>query len=89
MSGLTKFLMYEVEMPLVQIVADMEDAGYPVDVQQLPMNRVANSVRASSCECVYVSRKDGRDTGDRGRRCLVCAERRRPRSITERCCRAA
>jgi DNA polymerase-1 len=33
MSGLTKFLMQEVEMPLVEIVADMEDTGYSVDVQ--------------------------------------------------------
>jgi hypothetical protein len=32
MSGLTEFLMREVEMPLVAIVADLEDAGYPVDV---------------------------------------------------------
>ena len=32
MSGLTDFLMREVEMPLVAIVADLEDAGYPVDV---------------------------------------------------------
>jgi DNA polymerase I len=32
MSGLTDFLMREVEMPLVAIVADMEDVGYPVDV---------------------------------------------------------
>lgn len=33
MSGLTGFLMHEVEMPLVPIVAQMEDTGYPVDVQ--------------------------------------------------------
>jgi DNA polymerase-1 len=33
MSGLTTFLMHEVEMPLVPVVADMEDAGYPVKVQ--------------------------------------------------------
>ena len=32
MSGLMKFLMHEVELPLIEIVADMEDAGYPVDV---------------------------------------------------------
>jgi DNA polymerase-1 len=32
MSGLTHFLMDEVEMPLVEVVAAMEDAGYPVDV---------------------------------------------------------
>jgi Flp pilus assembly secretin CpaC len=37
--------------------------------QQLPMKQTANSVRASSCECACVRRKDGRDAGDRGHRC--------------------
>ena len=31
MSGLSKFLMDEVEMPLIPVVADMEDAGYRID----------------------------------------------------------
>jgi DNA polymerase-1 len=30
-SGLNKFLMHEVEMPLIPVVADMEDAGYQID----------------------------------------------------------
>jgi DNA polymerase-1 len=33
MSGLTAFLMHDVEMPLIEVVADMEDAGYPIDVE--------------------------------------------------------
>ena len=31
MSGLNEFLMREVEMPLIPVVADLEDAGYPID----------------------------------------------------------
>src|SRR5262249_38146177 len=31
MSGLSPFLMNEVEMPLVPVVAEMEDTGYPID----------------------------------------------------------
>ena len=30
MSGLTNFLMMEVELPLIPIVADMEDNGYKI-----------------------------------------------------------
>jgi len=32
MSKLSAFLMEEVEMPLIEVVADMEDAGYSIDV---------------------------------------------------------
>jgi DNA polymerase-1 len=35
MSGLTRFLMEQVEMPLVEVVAEMEDTGYPVDTQYI------------------------------------------------------
>jgi DNA polymerase-1 len=31
MSGLTRFLMVEVELPLVEVVADLEEAGYLID----------------------------------------------------------
>ncbi len=51
----------------IRVVA--EDTRWLIRGQQLPINRAANSVRASSFECAYVRRKDGRDTGDRGRRC--------------------
>jgi DNA polymerase I len=33
MSGLSRFLMQEVEMPLLAVVADMEGTGYPLDRQ--------------------------------------------------------
>jgi DNA polymerase-1 len=33
MSGLNNFLMYEVELPLIPVVAAMENNGYPVDTQ--------------------------------------------------------
>jgi DNA polymerase-1 len=33
MSGLTTFLMKEVELPLIRVVADMEDHGYPIDAE--------------------------------------------------------
>ena len=33
MYGLNRFLMHEIEMPLIEIVADMESTGYPVDTQ--------------------------------------------------------
>ena len=33
MPGLSQFLMEEVEVPLIPVVADMENAGYPVDAE--------------------------------------------------------
>jgi hypothetical protein len=48
-------------------IAHRKSVGYRR--QQLPMKQTANSVRASSCECACVRRKDGRDAGDRWHRC--------------------